>query len=63
MLQNAIILVNTHLVLIQCNFFLSKGRFRRMSMVNLYTQEELNIFNEILSCKGGVVRIQIKMEH
>ena len=63
MLQNAIILVNTHLVLIQYNFFLSKGRFRRMSMVNLYTQKEPNIFNEILSCKGGVERNQIKMEN
>ena len=62
MLQNAIILVNTHLVLIQCNF-LSKGRFRRMIMVNLYTQKELNTFNEILSCKGGVERNQIKMEN
>ena len=63
MLQNAIILVNTQLVLIQCNSFLSKGRFRRMSMVNLYTQEELNIFNEIFSCKGGVERIEIEMEN
>ena len=62
MLQNAIILVNTHLVLFQC-MFLSRGRFRRMSKVNLYTQEELNIFNEILSYKGGVVRIQIKLEN
>ena len=61
MLQNAIILLNSHLVLIHC-IFLPKGLFRRKSMVNLYTQEELNIFIEILSYKEGVVRIQIKME-
>ena len=63
MLQNAIILVKTRLLLVHCNFFfLSKDRFRRMSTVNLYTWEEPNIFNEILSCKGGVgIRIGIKI--
>ena len=63
MLQNAIILVNTHLVLVHCNFFYLKVVSGELSMVNLYTQEEPNIFNGILSCKGGVVRIQIKMEN
>ena len=60
MLQNAIVLVSTRLVLIQCNF-LSKGRFRRVSMVNLYTQEELNIFNEILSCKDSIKNGELVM--
>ena len=78
MLQNAIILPKTHLALVYCHFsnfskntlgasslyfFLSKGRFRRMSSANLNTWEESNIFNEILSCKGGVARIKIKMEN
>ena len=79
MLQNAIILLKTHLALIYCHFsnfskntlgasslyffFLSKGRFKRMSSANLNTWEESNIFNEILSCKGGVARIKIKMEN
>ena len=53
MLQNPIILVNTHLVVVHCNFSLSKGCFRRMGKVNPYTQEEPNIFNEILSCKDS----------
>ena len=61
MLQNAIILVNSQLVLIHC-IFLTKGLFRRKSMANLNTLEELNI-NEILSYKEGVVRTQIKMEN
>ena len=32
-----------------------------MRTVNLYTREESNIFHEVLSCKGGVLRIQINI--
>ena len=63
MLQNAIVLVKTHLVLVRCNFFLSEGHFRRMSTVNLKTRKEPNIFNETLCCKERVARIQIKLEN
>ena len=34
-----------------------------MSLLNLKTEEKPNILNVIMSGKGGVVRIQIKMEN